>query len=312
MNSLVSVVIPAYNAEPFIVDALKSVHRQTWRPIEVVVVDDGSTDRTAEIVAEFSESVLNDATGYCAVRCLKQSNKGPSTARNSGILAAGGEIIALLDADDLWLDHKLRCQMVLLERNPDMDFVFSNVLFLKGDKPNGVLFGEDGFKTPFRHDGNVVVDPVFSLLKNNFVNTSAVLARKKCFVEGFLFNETRKFAEDWELWLRFATRFRMGYVPEVCVHERQREGSLSSNSTEMMLSGIEVVEGFLRELFCQEDIRLVRDPAYRMLLFDTYKWAGYYLMKRGGSRKARELFAKALRCKRDPKTIGYYLLSLCS
>lgn len=307
MNPLVSVVIPAFNAGAFIGEALESVRAQSYRPLEVIVVDDGSTDDTGAVVERFA---AEDGTGL-DVRYFHQENGGPSKARNVGIKAAQGEFIALLDADDRWCQSKLQLQMELFEQNESVDLTFCNVRFIRNGQPCGVMFGDDGGATSFKYDHGVVLDPVTGLLKENFVNTSAVIARRRCFQSGFSFNENRKYAEDWELWLKIAERFSLGYVPEVCVLESQREGSLSSNGTEMMLSGIEVVEDFLRHHFSVDDVGAIVEPEYRAILFNTYKWAGYHLMMHGDSAAARQMFIKAFRLRCDVKTIGYYLYSFC-
>lgn len=307
MTPLISVVIPAYNAEAFIGEALESVMAQSYRPLEVIVVDDGSTDNTGGVVEQFA----GKAAAEFEVRYVRQQNGGPSRARNAGIKAAQGEFIALLDADDQWCQSKLQLQMELFERNESIDLVFCNVRFIRNGKPCGVMFGDDGSATSFKHDHGVVLDPVAGLLKENFVNTSAVVARRKCFEVGFFFNENRKYAEDWELWLKIAARFTLGYVPEVGVQESQREGSLSSNGTEMMLSGIEVVEDFLRHHLSVDDVGTIVEPEYRTILFNTYKWAGYHLMRCRASFAARQMFKKALRLRSDVRTMGYYLLSFC-
>src|SRR3989338_5628145 len=119
-NPLVSVIIPAYNVEKVIVDALDSVYAQTYRPIEVIVIDDGSTDRTPDIVTNYiaSKTNLTSETNRTDIKLIYvyQKNSGPSKARNAGIKTSKGEYIAFLDADDLWMQDKLEKQINLFER----------------------------------------------------------------------------------------------------------------------------------------------------------------------------------------------------
>ena len=111
MKPLVSCIVPAFNAERFLAEALDSILAQTWRPLEVIVVDDGSTDGTAQIAA-----------GYGAkVSYIHQANAGPAAARNRGLDAAAGTFIAFLDADDLWHEEKLARQMARFEARPELD-----------------------------------------------------------------------------------------------------------------------------------------------------------------------------------------------
>jgi glycosyltransferase involved in cell wall biosynthesis len=120
---LVSVVVPAFNAERFIGPALRSVLAQTWSSLEVVVVDDGSTDGTARI----AESIAADDERLSVLRC---QNQGVSAARNRGIVAGGGSHVAFLDADDLWLPRKLERQMTLLQREATLGAAFCGLLLI--------------------------------------------------------------------------------------------------------------------------------------------------------------------------------------
>jgi len=117
----VSVIIPVYNGEFFIEDAVESILSQNYQPLEIIVVDDGSTDRTAEIISKIPGNI----------RCLKQENYGPASARNKGILSAGGELIAFLDADDLWSSQKLELQIKALEKDRSLEMVLGQIQCLK-------------------------------------------------------------------------------------------------------------------------------------------------------------------------------------
>jgi glycosyltransferase involved in cell wall biosynthesis len=110
--SLITCIVPVYNGEKYLADALGSILHQTYRPIEIIVVDDGSTDGTAAIAKSFG----------AAVRYLNQSNAGPAAARNLGLDAAEGEFIAFLDADDLWHTEKLERQMARFRARPELDY----------------------------------------------------------------------------------------------------------------------------------------------------------------------------------------------
>ena len=113
---LVSAIVPVYNGERFIASALDSILAQSYRPLEVIVVDDGSEDDTASV-----------ARSYPSIRYIHQANQGPSTARNTGIAEAKGDIIAFLDADDLWTTDKLSVQVAYLESHPEVGYVIGRV-----------------------------------------------------------------------------------------------------------------------------------------------------------------------------------------
>jgi glycosyltransferase involved in cell wall biosynthesis len=113
-NDLVSVIIPVYNCERYLAEAIESALVQTYRPIEVIVLDDGSTDGSGEVAKRFVPPV----------RYYFQPNAGLGAARNMGISLAQGSLFAFLDSDDVWLEGKLTCQMAVLDDNPELDMVF--------------------------------------------------------------------------------------------------------------------------------------------------------------------------------------------
>jgi len=119
---LISVIIPAYNGEQFLREAIESILEQKWHPLEILVIDDGSTDRTAEIARSL----------YPLVSVLKQQNLGPASARNRGLEKAQGEYIGFLDADDLWIPGKLTSQVSFLKRHPQIDVVMGYTQRLLG------------------------------------------------------------------------------------------------------------------------------------------------------------------------------------
>ncbi len=111
---LVSVIVPVYNGERYLTKTIQSVLTQDYQPIEIIVVDDGSTDRTAEIVRAQPN-----------IHYIYQNNRGVSAARNTGIAAAQGEFLAFLDADDMWVPQKLSVQVSYLTQHPDVGFVYA-------------------------------------------------------------------------------------------------------------------------------------------------------------------------------------------
>jgi glycosyltransferase involved in cell wall biosynthesis len=125
VEGLVSVIVPAYNAEAFIAEALDSAFEQDFRPLEVIVVDDGSTDRTAEIAGRYE------------VQLLRQPNRGPAAARNAGLARARGEYIAVLDADDVWPQDRVSCLVEALRAGAGIAFGLSQIFLTPGQpKPD--------------------------------------------------------------------------------------------------------------------------------------------------------------------------------
>jgi len=308
-NPLVSVIIPAYNAEKFIADTLDSVFAQTYRPIEVLVVDDGSTDKTAKIIKEFQASKVN-RSNRTNLTYIYQENSGPSKARNVGIKAAKGEYIAFLDADDLWTKNKLEKQIKLFKQDPRIDVVFTDakVTRFKNNKiQENIMFPKNRLNKEFFGHDFIVINPLEKLLKINFMLTPCVVAKKSCFKNSIFFNEKRRYVEDWELWLKMSVHYTFGYVNEVCVHVKDEGDGLSSNSSEMILSMIEVIESFIKENNIGNE-QLKNKFCVRHLQ-DTYKWAGYHFMLKGNTKLARDFYRKSLKESFDAKTLIYYFKS---
>lgn len=179
-----SVVIPAYNSESTIELSIKSVLSQSRIDLieEIIVIDDGSTDNTSEKVRSFKEEI---ETGF--IRYIRQNNAGASTARNRGIRLAKAEWIALLDADDIWLDNKIERQFSVLDDNP-------NIFFLGSHYPLKVLFKE-------RH--GLVKLSAKDLCIRSMPYTPSVVFKKEVGMELGLFNEKEKYCEDAEFFQQF-------------------------------------------------------------------------------------------------------------
>jgi len=198
----VSVIIPAYNAERYLGEALDSVMAQTWRDIEVVVVDDGSTDGTQEIVRGYGPPV----------RLLEQANAGPAAARNRGVREAEGELVAFLDSDDLWLPEKLALQVPLFDAEGRVALVYC-----KAERMTG-----DGTPIPTPAHPRPTGDVFLALLGRNHCPTSGVVVRRDVFLRFGGFPEDMVWAEDWHLWLRIAREHEFDAVQQVLVRRSRR------------------------------------------------------------------------------------------
>jgi glycosyltransferase involved in cell wall biosynthesis len=189
----ISAIIPAYNREAYLAEAIESALRQTRLPDEIVVIDDGSTDRTAEIARSFGGKV----------RCVSQQNQGIGGARNAGLDAARGDWIAFLDSDDLWLEQKLELQTAFLKANPEMDLVACHVQpFLSPEL--------DPASAPAFDDKIVAA-----------CTPSSSLARREIYSRAGPFDATRKGGEFIEWFGRAQERgIRHAILPEVLVRRR--------------------------------------------------------------------------------------------
>ena len=289
-NSLVSVVIPAYNCAQFAADALDSVFAQSHRPIEVIVVDDGSTDATAQVVGAYRD-----------VRYIGQTNRGPSAARNAGIGAAQGEYIAFLDADDVWMPKKLSQQIALLESCPQAGLAFANMrLSSEGNDPELSMFEKYNFTARFFGHESLVVDAPSKLVRANFIPTSTVIARKRILIDAGGFDEKFRKAEDWDLWLRIALRSPIAYTPDLLMLKRVHDVNTSRDAEGMNEAALLVLEKLTLD---NHALLLKLGVDITGALRDGYRNLGYFYLRQVALTPARTALWKSL-------TLGFHLRAL--
>jgi glycosyltransferase involved in cell wall biosynthesis len=210
---LVSVIMPAYNAERFVARTVESVLSQTYRNLQILVINDGSTDGTVDIVESFARKDSR-------IRVLHQPNLGAPAARNHGIKESKGEYIALIDADDIWHIEKIQAQVEFFQRSsPSVGLVYSwSVIIDEKDNPLTGITHE--------YSGDVLAE----LLYSNFVgNGSSAMIRRSCFQEVGDFNLCLRGGQDWDMYLRFAERFQFQVIPKYHVAYRRVLNSISSD-----------------------------------------------------------------------------------
>lgn len=211
---LVSVVIPVFNAERYLAESAASVLGQGWPEIELLLVDDGSTDDSPRIARELAADPR--------VRLLSEENGGPARARNAGIRASRGEFVAFLDADDLWLPGKLRRQIPLFSEAPSPDVVYSQRLMMDADGR-----ALEGFRPPV--PSGVVLD---LLWVDNFVCMSSAVVRRDLFDRVGFFDEGLRMSEDFDFWLRAAVVGRFRGIGEPLVKYRVHSAQTSRRTEE--------------------------------------------------------------------------------
>lgn len=216
----VSVVIPCYNRAGIVGQAIGSVLNQTLPPKEVIVVDDGSTDESADVAASFGDSV----------KVIRTQNRGPSAARNTGIAEARGEWVAFLDSDDFWVPDKLALQYEASKAFPTSDLIFCDTAVFEGSVTRmisrfalGGIYGLELIRRGnfLEFDRSIFV----TMLTQSRVITSAVVARRK--LPELRYPENLKSSEDWALWLDLSLRYRFAAVDQVLVHMFQNGDNIS-------------------------------------------------------------------------------------
>ena len=229
----VSVVIPTYNCARFIERTIDSALRQTYRDFELIVVDDGSTDDTQAVVARFGKSV----------RYVYQTNQGASAARNAAVARAGGEYLAYLDADDLWIPEKLALQVGYLDAHPTCGFVHSEVSVI--DEQDHVLRShfnqETGRAVP---QGRCLRD----VLLRSHIQTLTVMERRTAFEKAGGFDLRLPIAQDYWHWILVVLAdYEVGYMPEPLGQYRWRTGSLMSSQRRLLDDFSKIYEMLLTE-----------------------------------------------------------------
>ena len=224
MQTLVSIVIPAYNRAQKVVEALKSIQAQTYTNWEVIVVDDGSSDKTCEVVAEF-------AAKEHRIRLLRhETNRGGQAARNTGIKAAKGEWIAFLDSDDYWVPEKLAEQVKVLDAHKNVGIVYARMPIINekgeqvGTKPAGV--SGRNFKELIELCGDLP--------------TSTVMTRRECFDKTGMFDTTLMTMQDIDMWLRISRFYDLYEI------ENKTLAYYSRHDEQITKSKIKVYQGLVR------------------------------------------------------------------
>lgn len=234
-DAKVAVVIAAYNCAEYIGQAVESVLSQTHRQIEIIVVDDGSTDGTANALEQFPE-----------VRYIRQENSGPSAARNRAIRSTDADYIAFIDSDDLWEPGKLAAQIELIREDDGLGLVHTGVEFFHKD-----------YTFPAVSAKRIVTDPpdeLVDLLFSNHIITSSVLMRRSCLERAGLFDESFLLCEDWDLWLRVARHFKIGRIPKVLTRYRFHSSNMCRKIRLLYLYKEQVITKFRHT--CGADDRL--------------------------------------------------------
>jgi glycosyltransferase involved in cell wall biosynthesis len=224
MRSTVSAIITTYNYARFITGAIESVRRQTQPPDEIIVVDDGSTDATPALVAAAGPDV----------HYIYQPNQGAGAARNRGLRASHGELVAFLDADDRWLPDKLERQLDHLRQYPTVGLVTGS---------EWQVF-ESG-AAPVRLDrpavGAACLYPRI-LVENTIGNPSLTLIRRACFEQVGGFDERLRLGQDWEMWIRIARAWPVGVVNAPLIRFTQHGGSLTAGQVAARYQSNQVIQ----------------------------------------------------------------------
>lgn len=301
----VSVVIPTFNNAAYIGQAVDSVLHQSYRDMEIIVVDDGSTDDTKAILSKFGKSITY----------IYQENKSAPVARNTGIEAANGEYVAFLDSDDIWERHNLGTKMTVFRENPDLGAVFSDFSIFFGDGRSNpaamrslypIFTRQKARLSNIFDDGSLALctegedttlykGNVFKpLLHGNFIMLSSVVARKEAIVDAGAFDESLMTQQDYDLFLRLSRQMKWGFIDSPLVRYRRHDTQLTARRHTVRI--IETVSRVLEPYFNDRDCILNDEEALRFShrYADVFVQLGLAQLGNRRPQEARFAFRKAL------------------
>jgi len=210
----VSVIMPVYNRERYVCQAIESVLQQTYKDFELIVIDDGSTDRSADLIASFSDSRLH---------YLRQRHSGISAAMNHGLQVASGQYIARLDSDDIWLPQMLASQVAILEKDTDIGVAYAKAQQI--DETGNRMTEVRGKEMHFPGDS------LKSMLFEDFTCNITVVARRGCFALAGRYDTSLHGNEDWDMWLRIAKHCKFKFNDEILAFFRSHSGNITKNTS---------------------------------------------------------------------------------
>lgn len=291
----VSVLIPAYNRGEYVAEAIQSVLDQTYTDFEVVVVDDGSIDNTAEVVKQFSDR---------RVHLVCQENRGVSGAFNTAFRHSLGSYIAMLGSDDVWLPNLLERQVPILDTNPGIGLVYARAQYM--DARGNLLLRFDG--VPLKFPGQ----PLKSLAYGDHVSGITALMRRELIEKAGLWNETPGANEDWDMWLRLAFLCQFQFQDVILAHARSHSGNITgTNSPQfraLQSQRVKTLDRVFARPNLPPDLVEIRPIAYRNAHIDV----GQRWLKAREWSAALDSFKEAVHVSRQPvrtlTRIAYHIL----
>jgi glycosyltransferase involved in cell wall biosynthesis len=276
----VSVVIPTYNRTEFLSSAILSVLNQTYQDFEIIIVDDGSTDNTIDVITALNSKKIK--------YIRHEYNKGEAGTRNTGILNSNGQYIAFLDDDDEWLPEKLELQVNKIENSlQQIGLIYTGLLCCHYIENK--LFYQWQY-IPL-HKGNTY----HTLMKKNFIYTpSSVLIRRRCLEQIGLFNSEIAYGLDYDYWIRISKHFDFEYLTEPLVRYRLHENGLSNNN-ELRAMGA-------RDLAMKYGKQIIANNYWR----SVYLHLGIELCRKGEMKKGVDALSRSIRYYPTHKRSRFY------
>lgn len=258
---MVSVIIPTYNSRKYIEEALNSVFKQTYKDLEIIVVDDGSIDGTEELLKKYKDQIIY----------IKKTNGGEASARNKGLEVAKGDHICFLDADDLYVDDKIEKQIKTLNSFKDIDVVYNDVevvdeelRYIKTLKSEGVYENQNDFLC-------------MMIVRQMIPGTASMMFRRHCIETGIRYPTNYKNSVDYGFTIQLASKYKFKYIPETLYIYRRHEKNLTNNhenqkkceSDIVKKLGIDIIKKIVKETSFQEN---EKEVIFSQILMKIDNW----------------------------------------
>lgn len=281
-----SVIITAYNYGHMLTESIDSVLNQDYADFELIVIDDGSTDDTPNVASRYGDRV----------RYIRQNHAGIAVARNTGIAAAKGDLIAFQDADDLWTPNTLALRVRTMERHPDLGLIFGDVAVEQNGKMIFPSFLRERkalseLKTIRVEDGLCVIagNAFSALLKERFIPIPSITIPKRRFGEVGPWDPTAEGVEDYEFYLRLSRRFQLGYIDRILVTCRIHGANVSCDVISQNERRVKLLRQFENDpKLSGIDRRLLRNR-----LSALYLESAWHLKQAGMPSQARRDYLRA-------------------
>lgn len=237
----VSIIVPTYNCAKYIPEAVESILSQSFKDYEIIVVDDGSTDNTKDVLSPYLEKGL--------IKYIYQENQGPGAARNTGINQAQGKYISFLDSDDVLLENSLLKRVDFLEKYSDLDMVFSDYIYETKNSRNSRLqelnftkFVKEAIEA--KEDGCLIFNAVFYREYLRFtiwpIWTGTVMLKKDTVKDTGMFRTDISIAEDVDLWIRIIKKYKVGFINEVLSCYKRIQSNLTKDYEQYIVNGVQL------------------------------------------------------------------------
>ena len=286
----ISAIIPAYNSQDYILDAIKSIQNQTHPVDEIIVIDDGSQDDTQQTVGNLTADI----------RYIKQENQGPSAARNTGIKIARGDWIAFLDADDQWTKNKIEKQLKVLSRSPDLHLIAGDMqeIGINNESITKSVLAKHKLLKKFQDNNSLAIkNALAEIVQKNFIPTGTVLVKRCSLIEAGMFNSSIHFGEDLELWAKIAAHHPITCIPDILMLRRLHGQNATNSTTPMLIDLVSVMQSIrhhTKEILAAQNIsadKLVAE-AWANLAYWHFVNADYPLAKIAFRHSINEQFNK--------------------